>query len=210
MSEYLSLIGSIVRIILSVSSSPQIYQNKTERLENSNSSATSFNKQNISGLLCSIDPLGTHVMILQLKHLEDKTLNRSIIMLHKEMIDTLELVADVPDIWKDYLTDQIKKSTKKVEEKKQGSNQSVSPAEREQADSNCLSTLNFLKSHGVVATVVEKSIDRNGHQTCFKKIVAFGGALTINGPKYDSAGCNSVNSLILRRVRTLLEKGNKK
>jgi len=193
MTEFLPLIGSVIAVIRSIGNAEQSPSSSSPRHNHTDATTT-------TGLLCSIDPLGTHVMLLRIEALQDGTLQRRVTMLHRATFHTLEPLSPIPKLWQDYLaTHQATAGNDK--ETVVDNNDAKRVAVLEEENRLCEATLVLLNTHGVVATVT--------NDTRSKKIVAFGGALTIRGPKFNAAGCTSANPLILRRIRTLLENGCK-
>jgi acetylglutamate synthase len=137
-------------------------------------------------------------MLLRIEALQDGTLQRRITMLHRATFHTLEPLSPIPKLWQDYLATHQTAGNDK--ETVVDNNDAKRVAVLEEENRLCEATLVLLNTHGVVATVTNDTS---------KKIVAFGGALTIRGPKFNAAGCTSANPLILRRIRTLLENGCK-
>ena len=206
MTEFLPLIGSVIAVIRSIGNDEQ----------SPSPSSPNHNHSDVTtGLLCSIDPLGNHVMLLRIEALQDGTLQRRVTMLHRATFHTLEPLSPIPKLWQDYLaTHQATAGNDK--ETVVDNNDAKRAAVLEEENRLCEATLVLLNTHGVVATVTNDTRSNVGHKDnreenhpSSKKIVAFGGALTIRGPKFNAAGCTSANPLILRRIRTLLENGCK-
>jgi hypothetical protein len=178
-----------------------------------------------TGLLCSIDPLGAHVVLLQLaatsssssdrSHSSSKEVDddfvRKVTMLHHKSFDMLEPVHPIPDEWVCYLRQHNEKQTKITQKTKTAGtyHQEEEEEEQQQQQKRAIrqrrreETVNLLKQHGMVLTSAPPTTTTTT-LTPEDSIVALGGALKICGPLFDANSCTSSNPLILRRIRNLL------
>ena len=147
----------------------------------------------LTGLLCSLDPLNTHIVLLRLESTtQDQHLQQQkVTMLHRESFTTVEVADPIPLEWVAYLKKHQEKSHIQTT-----STENISG----QDDQNKIvkiqrmnHTISVLKKNGM-----KSKISKDGNS-----IVALGGALSIVEP-FDATGCTSSNPLILRRMINLL------
>lgn len=146
----------------------------------------------LTGLLCSLDPLNTHIVLLRLESTsQDQHLQQQkVTMLHRESFTTVEVADPIPLEWVVYL--------KKHQEKSHIQNTSTENISGQDDQNKIVKiqrmnhTISVLKKNGMKSKISKD------------EIVALGGALRIVGPLYDATGCTSSNPLILRRMINLL------
>jgi hypothetical protein len=190
--EFVPLIGEVVRVC-PISPLP------SSATSDVSSSTVETNEVTDVGVLCSIDPTGSHVVLLRLVPGEDSAVwIHNVTMLHRASFQSLEPADPVPSEWVEKLERAVAKKTLTTkmtsleagnkEEMDRGKGEDESEEEKQRRES----TLALLKRNGI-ASVVEN-----------KRIVVFGGCMSIHGPLYDESSCKSSNPVVLRRMRALL------
>ena len=204
--EFVPLIGEVVRVC---PITPLPSSSSTTTDVSSSSLETNDVTETISviGVLCSIDPTGSHVVLLRLVPGGDGAAwIHTVTMLHRASFQTLEPADPVPLEWTEQLERAVAKKTltaeltasklgKKEDEEEEDSKKKKEEEEEEEESEDKKrreATLELLKRNGIVSVLENK------------RIVAFGGCLSIHGPLYDAASCKSSNPVVLRRMRALL------
>ena len=197
--EFVPLIGEVVRVCpITPLPSSTTTDLSSSSLETNDVTETI----SVVGVLCSIDPTGSHVVLLRLVPGGDGAAwIHTVSMLHRASFQTLEPADPVPLEWTEQLERAVaKKLGKKEDEEEEDSKKKKEEEEEEDEEEEEESedkkrreaTLELLKRNGIVSVLENK------------RIVTFGGCLSIHGPLYDAASCKSSNPVVLRRMRALL------